>query len=296
MATSLISKIRNAIAPRLPSAPVEYDRQYQEQLLNALRLYFNQLDSNSSALFGAQGGRFLNSPYGAFQDDTDQTDGSAAVAYYMRLGTTDFSNGVTVGSHAASVTGSIATTTLTVSAVASGSLLPSMQLTGTGVSAGTRIVQQLSGTTGGVGTYQVNISQTVASTTLTGALPSKITVANPGVYDLQFSAQFINTTNDVQEIDLWFRVNGVDVTNSASTYGIAQRKSTGTASRLIAALNFFFELQGNDYVEIMWRVSDSGVSLEHFPAVVASGLTPAVPGTPSVIATMTFVSALSVTA
>lgn len=32
-------------APRLPTAPVEYDAQFMAALLNALRLYFNQLDN-----------------------------------------------------------------------------------------------------------------------------------------------------------------------------------------------------------------------------------------------------------
>ena len=32
-------------APALPYAPVEYDRQYMDQLLNILRLYFQQLDN-----------------------------------------------------------------------------------------------------------------------------------------------------------------------------------------------------------------------------------------------------------
>jgi hypothetical protein len=32
-------------APRLPTAPIEYDAQFMAALLNALRLYFNQLDN-----------------------------------------------------------------------------------------------------------------------------------------------------------------------------------------------------------------------------------------------------------
>jgi hypothetical protein len=32
-------------APRLPTAPVEYDAQFMATLLSALRLYFNQLDN-----------------------------------------------------------------------------------------------------------------------------------------------------------------------------------------------------------------------------------------------------------
>jgi hypothetical protein len=269
-----------------------YETQYHNQNNDVLRLYFNQLTGNLGALLGDRGGKWLDIPYGAFQDDTDQADGSIAVAYYMRFNTTDFSNGVTVESHSAVVTGDIALTVLTVSAVTSGSILPSMQLTGTGVTAGTRIVEQLTGTAGGTGTYTVSASQTVSSTTITGDLPSKLTVAQPGIYNLQFSSQFVNTTNDIHDIDIWFRVNGTDVPNSNSQFGIKARKSASVPSRLIAGLNFFIDLEAQDYVEIMWRVSDSGVSLEHFAAVTASATTPDIPATPSVIATLSFVSNL----
>lgn len=70
---------------------------------------------------------------------------------------------------AASVTGSIAGTVLNVTAVGSGTLFPGSTLVSStsGFLPGTRIVRQLSGTTGGVGTYVVNKSQTVASGTIT---------------------------------------------------------------------------------------------------------------------------------
>lgn len=67
----------------------------------------------------------------------------------------------------ASVTGSISGQLLTVTAVGSGVLVPGGVLSGTGVGTGTTIVSQVSGTTGGVGTYLVNFpNQTVASTTI----------------------------------------------------------------------------------------------------------------------------------
>ena len=65
------------------------------------------------------------------------------------------------------VTGSILGTTMTVTAVTSGTIYQGMTITGTGVSAGTTITNFLTGS-GGNGTYNVNISQSVASTTLTG--------------------------------------------------------------------------------------------------------------------------------
>jgi hypothetical protein len=290
MATNLNQQIQVPALPDIGSAPQAYDRGFVDQSNGVIRVFQRRLLSAVAALFGPRGGKYLNTPYGAFQDSTDQTDGSTAVAYYFRFNTTDFSNGISCVSRTASFTGSIATTTLTVSAVSAGALFPSMQITGTGVTAGTRIVAQLTGTTGGAGTYTVSVSQTVTSTAMTGDLPSKIVVSQSGFYNAQFSAQFVNTTNDVQEIDIWFSKNGTNIDNSNSQFGIKARKSTGSASRLIAAMNFILDLEENDYFEMMWRVSDSGVSLEQFPAVTASGSTPAIPATPSIILTVSFMS------
>lgn len=66
------------------------------------------------------------------------------------------------------VTGSIADNRLTVTAVGAGALVVGGLLSGTNVATGTRIVSQVSGTTGGIGVYIVSIAnQTVASTTIT---------------------------------------------------------------------------------------------------------------------------------
>lgn len=68
----------------------------------------------------------------------------------------------------ASVTGSISGTTLTVTAVGSGTLAAGQTLTGSGaITAGTIILEQVSGSAGGTGVYTVNNSQTVVSQTLT---------------------------------------------------------------------------------------------------------------------------------
>jgi hypothetical protein len=120
---------------------------------------------------------------------------------------------------------------------------------------------------------------------------TRLNVSTEGIYDLQFSAQFKNTTNDSQHVDIWFRKNGTDVSSSNSRFGMPARKSTGDPSHLIAGLNFFFDLNVNDYIEIAWRPSDLGVSLEHFAAVSAvAGSTPDIPETPSLIATMEYIA------
>ena len=86
---------------------------------------------------------------------------------------------VTIGSanSASSVfTGSISGTTLTVSSVTSGTLASGQVLTDAtnAIAAGTTIVSQLTGTTGGVGTYTVSSSQTLSSETLYGVVPTSL--------------------------------------------------------------------------------------------------------------------------
>jgi hypothetical protein len=71
-------------------------------------------------------------------------------------------------SSASGTASSIATTTLTVGGTVTGVFGVGQVLTGTGVTAGTKITAQLTGPPGGAGTYTVDTSQTVSSTTITG--------------------------------------------------------------------------------------------------------------------------------
>jgi hypothetical protein len=154
------------------------------------------------------------------------------------------------------------------------------------------------------GAFQDSTDQTAANTTTAYAITfdttdfsngvtlsdsSRLNVAQAGIYNLQFSIQFKNTTNDTQDVDVWFMKNGTNINKSNSRFGMPPRKSSGDPSHVIASLNFFVSLAANDYVEIMWRTSDVGVSLEHY----AASSTPTRPAVPSVIATLSFVSNLS---
>lgn len=257
---------------------------------------FNNISAsavNGSLFTGA--GRQINFPHGAFSSTLNQADGNIATAYAMTYDTTDYSYGVSIGSHTATFTASIATTTMTVTANSAGSILPGMIITGTGVSANTYIVTQLTGTAGGTGTYTVSVSQTVASTTITGTRSSKLVVTYPGRYNIQFSAQFVNTDSQIHDIDVWFRKNGVlsstaDIANSNSQFSVPNKHGS-IDGHLIGALNFFIDLEANEYIEIMWHTYDVSTTVQALPAVSASGTTPAIPATPSIIATVSYVSA-----
>ena len=235
-------------------------------------------------------------PYGSFYDTTIQIGGSIATEYPMRLAATDISSGVSVASRSAAFTGSIALTVLTVASGLTGLVFPGMLIAGTTVTANTYVVVQLSGTLGGVGTYTVSVSQTVTSRALTGAMASKLTVTSAGIYNLQFSTQFVNSDTHDHDVEIWFRKNATTPTaagiaNSASVFTVPSSHG-GIHGRLIAGLNYMIQLAAADFVEIVWHGNDTTLSIDTIPAVVASGTSPAVPQSPGVIATLQFVSAI----
>lgn len=98
---------------------------------------------------------------------------------------------------------------------------------------------------------------------------SRITFYNPGVYDVQFSAQVDTTSGGTDQIWIWLRKNGTDVPSSASTFRIQ-----GNNSEIVAAWDFMVEIAANDYVELMWAVDDLNVQLL---AAVAAAPIPAIP-------------------
>ena len=217
MATNYTGQLTTPAAPNTGTPGNEYEQRYFSQTFANMGGYFQRVTGIIAALFGPRGGKYINIPYGAFQDGTNQTAANTTTAYPVTFDTTDFSNGVTLSNS------------------------------------------------------------------------SRLNVAQPGVYNLQFSIQVKNTTNSSEDVDFWFRKNGTDIAKSNSRFGISARKSSGDPSHVIVALNFFVSMVANDYVQIVWRTSDVAVSIETF----AAGTSPTRPVSPSVIATMSFVSNLS---
>ena len=156
------------------------------------------------------------------------------------------------------------------------------------------------------GAFQDSTDQTAANTTTAYAITfnttdysngiyvsnsSRLNVRNYGIYDIMFSLQFKNTTNDTQDVDIWFRKNGANVANSNSRFALSARKSSGDPSHLIAAMNFFMEMNAGDYAEIMWRPTDVGVSLEQY----GTSTSPDRPAVPSAIVTLSYVAPAATT-
>lgn len=122
-----------------------------------------------------------------FEVNADSAGFTAAFVHGKRIRLTKTSG--SWGAQKAVVTGSISASVLTVSAVSSGTLAVGDLITGTGIAAGTRITGFVSGT-GGTGTYNVSVSQSVASTTVTVANFIQYKPGGPGNYGSTFAGSF----------------------------------------------------------------------------------------------------------
>ena len=106
---------------------------------------------------------------------------------------------------------------------------------------------------------------------------SNITATNVGVYNIQFSAQVTKSTGSVANIDIWLAKNGAAVANTNTTFTIHDN-----ASQLVAAWNWFLQMNGTDYFQIAWSSPNTNISL-----FVETGLvSPTRPDVPSIILTV----------
>jgi hypothetical protein len=108
---------------------------------------------------------------------------------------------------------------------------------------------------------------------------SRLTFAYPGVYDIQFSAQADRISGSgTDTIEIWFRKNGTDIADSNTVVTVSGGAS---AAKTVAAWNYMTELNANDYIELMWRTSDTRLEL----IADAAGTNPTRPAIPSIILT-----------
>jgi hypothetical protein len=152
------------------------------------------------------------------------------------------------------------------------------------------------------GAFQSLVDQSIASTTTAYAMTlnttdfsngvttsnsSRINVTNAGLYNLQWSGQFVNTDTQIHDTSVWLRVNGTNLTGSTGLISVPNSHG-GVDGRTIVGWNYFLQLAQNDYVELYWSATSTSISLQHFDAQTS----PTRPSTASLIVTMTFVSNL----
>ena len=123
-----------------------------------------------------------------------------------------------------------------------------------------------------------------------------ITVNTAGIYNYQFSIQFANTDTQIHTAYVWLRVNNVDVPGTGSKWDITSKHGSSDGY-VVAAANFYVQLQAGDYVSLYAAVDQAynsglataGIYMEAYAAQTSPF---AMPSIPSVVATLSFVSRL----
>lgn len=117
-----------------------------------------------------------------------------------------------------------------------------------------------------------------------------------GIYKIDYSLQLANNDNDIHDVDVWLKVNGTNVTESATRFTLQARKSAGVPNYACGYSHVTFEVTAGDVVALVWATdkvatangSSTGIFIEALPASASPYSRPSIP---SVIGTIAFVSA-----
>lgn len=121
---------------------------------------------------------------------------------------------------------------------------------------------------------------TVENNTDSPTTKTRITFAYSGVYNIQWSGQFDNTSTSLQDVNVWLRKNGTDVSGSNGVVSIPASHG-GIDGHIVTGWNFIVQVTAGDYYEFMWSASNTSVRLKYYP----EGASPITPSTASIILT-----------
>jgi len=276
------NRIINPAPPNLPLGTDQYERRYQDQFTNVLRLYFNQLQNALTELLGNTGGKYVDFPYGAFQDTAYTTLNGGinnSITTITVVSTAGFPTAgqIRIQSEVVTYTGITPTTFTGCTRGARGSANVAHS---TGVAV-TKIQSPVANTA-----VPMYINTTDFSNTVSIVDTTKITVVNAGIYNLQWSGQFNNSDTSLHDASVWLRINGTDVVGSTGFISIPDSHG-GIDGHSIVGWNYYVQLNADQYVEIWWSTTNQKLTLECYGPSTG----PVRPSTASVVATLSFVSA-----
>lgn len=113
---------------------------------------------------------------------------------------------------------------------------------------------------------------------------SRITFANAGTYNLQWSGQFENIGNEIHFSTVWLRKGGTEnIVGSSGLIDLPSRKNPLVVHSQITGWNFVFTVAAGDYYEFMWSATSVDVSIQTYPVSTV----PDRPSTASLVLTVT---------
>ena len=98
---------------------------------------------------------------------------------------------------------------------------------------------------------------------------SRIVFGHGGTYQIDFSAELISSNSSSKSIYIWPRINGVDVPFSTIVTSI-----TNNGDAIVVSRSGIFEVEEDDYLEAMFAVTDTAMSID---GSAATAFAPAAP-------------------
>lgn len=114
---------------------------------------------------------------------------------------------------------------------------------------------------------------------------SKIQVLQSGLYNFQFSTQFVSTNSSAKDVYIWPRKNGEDIPDSATRLSVV-----GNGVYFVASWNFIISMDSGDYFQLMWATTDTTVSITTSAPLTNGSGVQIVPGIPSTLLSVTQVA------
>lgn len=143
-------------------------------------------------------------------------------------------------------------------------------------------VQDQTGTANSIQAMKLRQTDFSSGVSIGGANSTQITIANAGIYNIAFSAQF-HQTNSSGITNIWLNKNGTPMANTNGKVAI-----TANNPYYVAAWNLFVDADAADYFELMWSSTSNNTVIE-YEAETGSGPT-LHPAVPSVIVTVNKIS------
>lgn len=148
------------------------------------------------------------------------------------------------------------------------------------------------------GSFSLNTTQTVTGANVPTVIPydtieiargvryengSQIVVPIKGIYEFNWSIQLDKSGGGSSAVDIWLRKNGADIPRSGGQVVV-----DGQQGETLPFVNYFLELEPNDYVEVVFASADNTVGATYFPAWTDPPNNYTRPAIPAIITTIKY--------
>lgn len=112
----------------------------------------------------------------------------------------------------------------------------------------------------------LTLNTTLASRGISVVSNSQITFTISGTYKILVSLQITNTGNNITEVDVFFKKNGIIIPDSNTRVDLEPRKSVSVPYHGCFTFEFQLDIVPNDYVQIFWTAQNLGITVDTIPA------------------------------